>query len=157
MSVIGIIPKVVNPWLTVFLYIYVYIIHMSYMYIYIYTHTYIYIYTCLQKNMATGVCIDDDDARLSSAGIGSGHGSKAIQMRDEAPIPRAKLISKKEKHSIFGLPICLFNWSLWLFKRSTIQFSVQQDWDPHTRCCQLCRSWFMFTHPGILHIVLSLP
>ena len=71
--------------------------------------------------MATGVCIDDDDdddddARLSSAGIGSGHaskhGSKAIQIRDEAPIPRAKLISKKEKHSIFGLPICLFNWSL---------------------------------------------
>ena len=88
-----------------------------------YMYTHIYICTCLQNDMATGVCIDDDDdddddddARLSSAGIGSGHGSKhgskAIQMRDEAPIPRAKLISKKEKHCIFGLPICLFNWSL---------------------------------------------
>ena len=94
-------------------YTYVIYVHIS---IYIYTYVYIYIYVC-KKDMATGVCIDDDDdARLSSAGIGSGHaskhGSKAIQIRDEAPIPRAKLISKKEKHSMFGLPICLFNWSL---------------------------------------------
>ena len=63
---------------------------MSYMYIYIYIYAYVYIYIHVcKKDMATGVCIDDDDARLSSAGIGSGHaskhGSKAIQIRDEAP------------------------------------------------------------------------
>jgi hypothetical protein len=82
------------------------------MYIYIYAYVYIYIYMSAKKiwlpEFALMMMMQGSVPRASGRDMLPSMVPRPYryEMRpQEAPIPRAKLISKKEKHSIFGLPI----------------------------------------------------